>query len=188
MIGAIPPQVILLAGPSGAGKSSTAARIARHPPWEHLSEDDYWVRIKEGRPPGELRTPAEQRIVQDQVIELVTSSVAAGGKVVLEFILYEAPPLPLLRYQAALRARRIPFATRLLRPELEEVLRRIRARGRPRDADLDQRRVEAIHQLGCLDGPHVDPLWRLDTTGMSLEAVYQQHFRPLVEIGDQGGG
>ena len=83
------PQVILLAGPGGAGKTSTAARIARHPDWEQVSEDDYWVKIKEGHPWGELRTPEEERIVQDEVVRRIVELVARKKNVVLEFILYE---------------------------------------------------------------------------------------------------
>ena len=81
------PQVLLLAGPGGAGKTSTAARIARHPDWEQVSEDDYWVKIKEGHPWGELRTPEEERIVQDKVVRRVIELLARKKNVVLEFIL-----------------------------------------------------------------------------------------------------
>jgi adenylate kinase family enzyme len=134
------PLVILIAGPGGAGKTSTAARIAQHQPWRHISEDDYWVRIKEGRSWGELRTPDEQQVVQSQVLDAMLTLVGDGRKVVLEFILYETPPRPLLNYQRALRSRRIPFETRLLRPDIDEVVCRMRSRGRPRDADLEKRR------------------------------------------------
>jgi adenylate kinase family enzyme len=176
------PSVILIAGPGGAGKTSTAARIAQHPRWDHISEDDYWVRIKEGRPWGELRTPEEQHLVQRDVLERMLTLVGEGRKVVLEFILYEMPPRPLLAYQDALRSRHIPFETRLLRPQIDEVLRRMQARGRPRDADLEKRRSEISHQLSCLEPPHVEVAWLLDTTDTSLEDVYQTHFRDLVEV------
>ena len=96
------PHVLLLAGPGGAGKTSTAARIAWHPDWEQVSEDDYWVKIKEGHPWGELRTPEEERIVQDEVVRRVIEFVARKKNVVLEFILYEDPPHPLLNYRNAL--------------------------------------------------------------------------------------
>lgn len=176
-----PPKVLLIAGPMGAGKTSTAARIARHPLWGHVCEDDAWVRIKQDRPPGELRTPAEQAIVQREVTEAVLSLVAAGRKVVLEFILYEAPPAPLLAYQAALRSSGVAFETRILRPHIDAVVRRVRDRGRPGDAHLEQRRREIAHQLGCLEPPHVDAGWILDTTDLTLEQVYERHFRHLVE-------
>jgi adenylate kinase family enzyme len=181
MIESVVPMVILIAGPGGAGKTSTANRIAQHPLWEHISEDVYWGKIKDGKPWGELRTPNEQQIVQNQVLERMLSLLGEGRKVVLEFILYETPPRPLLNYQSALRSRLIPFETRLLRPHIDEVLRRMQSRGRPRDADLDRRRREIAHQLRCLKTPHVEADWVLDTSDMSLEEVYEKHFRPLVE-------
>jgi adenylate kinase family enzyme len=124
------PQVLLLAGPSGAGKTSTAARVAQHPDWEQVSEDYYyWVKIKEGHPWGELRTPEEERIVQDEVVRQVIELVARKKSVVLEFILYEDPPHPLLNYQNALTSRDIRFTTRILSPSADEVLRRMKKAG-----------------------------------------------------------
>jgi adenylate kinase family enzyme len=175
------PMVILVAGPGGAGKTTTAARIALHPQWRHISEDDYWVRIKQGHPAGDLRTADEQAVVQGQVLVALLAIIDAGRKVVLEFILYETPPRPLLNYQAALRSRRIPFESRILKPELSEVLRRVQTRARPGDADLEARRKNTLHQLRCLEPPHVDAGWIVDTTDLSLEDVYQRHFRHLVE-------
>ena len=175
------PHVLLLAGPGGAGKTSTAARIAQHPHWEHVCEDDYWVKIKEGRPWGELRTPAEQRIVQSEVVERVLGLVTRRKNVVLEFILYEDPPHPLLNYQRVLASHDIPFTTRILRPSADAVLRRMKLRGRPRDADLEKRRVQAEHQLRCLASPCIQTAWLIDTSDISLEEVYARYFQAIVE-------
>jgi adenylate kinase family enzyme len=175
------PHVILLAGPGGAGKTSTAARIAQHPDWEHVSEDDYWVKIKEGHPWGELRTPEEERLVQDKVVRQVIDLVDRKKNVVLEFILYEDPPRPLLNYQTALTSRDIPFTTRILRPSADEVLRRMKTRGRPRDADLEKRRAQTEHQLRCLSSPHIQSDWIIDTSHLPLEEVYTRHFQAIVE-------
>ena len=174
-------QVLLLAGPGGAGKTSTAARIAQHPLWEHVSEDDYWVRIKEGHPWGELRTPTEQRIVQDEVGRRVIDLVMRHMNVVLEFILYEDPPHPLLNYQHVLTSRDIPFTTRILRPSADAVLQRMKMRGRARDADLEKRRAQAQHQLRCLASTYIQHDWLIDTSDLSLEEVYARHFQTLVE-------
>ncbi len=175
------PQVILLAGPGGAGKTTTAARIAQHPDWEHLSEDEYWVRIKEGRPWGELRTPEEELLVQEEVVRRVIELVTIKKNVVLEFILYEDPPRPLLNYQNALRLRDIPFTTRILRPSADEVIQRMTIRGRPRDADLEKRRAQVEHQIRCLASPHIQDDWVIDTTEVPLEDVYRKYFRAIVE-------
>lgn len=178
------PQVILLAGPGGAGKTSTAARIARHPDWEQVSEDDYWVKIKEGHPWGELRTPEEERIVQDEVVRRIVELVARKKNVVLEFILYEDPPHPLLNYRSALTSRGIPFTTRILRPSTNEVLRRMKMRGRPRDADVEKPRAQAVQQLRCLASPYIQHDWVIDTSDIPLEEVYATHFQAIVENGE----
>ncbi len=173
--------VILLAGPAGSGKSSTAARIAQHPDWVHISEDLYWVFIKQGRPAGELRTPAEQDIVQQQVIEQVLEVVSSNKNVVLEFTLYEDPPRPLLRYQDALGGDNIRLVTRILRPDVDEILRRIEARARPMDNDPARIRTNVEHQVRILWSAHIDDAWVIDTTTPTLEEVYQRHFKPVVE-------
>lgn len=176
-------RVLLLAGPLGAGKTTTAARIAAHPAWEHVSEDDHWVAIKAGHPQGELRTPAEERIVQAQVVERVAALVARRKNAVLEFILYEDPPRPLLNYQDAFRAREIDFTTRVLRPSVDEALRRMQVRGRPGDTNVETRRAEVEHQLRCLDSTHIQKAWVIDTSDLSPEEVYAKHFRAIVEGG-----
>jgi len=178
------PQVLLLAGPGGAGKTSTAARIAQDPDWEQVSEDDYWVKIKEGHPWGELRTPEEERIVQDKVVRRVIELLARKKNVLLEFILYEDPPHPLLSYRSALTSRGIPFTTRILRPSADEVLRRMKMRGRPRDADMEKRRAQAEQQLRCLATPHIQRDWVIDTSDIPLEEVYATHFQAIVEDGE----
>jgi adenylate kinase family enzyme len=175
------PHVLLLAGPGGAGKTSTAARIAQHPDWEHVSEDDYWVNIKEGHPWGELRTPEEQRVVQVEVVRLVIDLVTRKKNVVLEFILYEDPPQPLLNYQNALASGDIPFTTRILRPSADEVLQRMKVRGRTRDADLEKRRAQAEQQLRCLASPYIQSDWIIDTSDLPLEEMYARHFQAIVE-------
>lgn len=120
------PAVILLAGPAGSEKSTIAARIAEHREWIHLSEDDHWVAIKAGRPAGQLRTIQEEDRVHEQVLAWVFDVLSDRRKTVLEFILYEAPPRPLRRYQEALSARGVDFVTTILRPSVDELLRQIR--------------------------------------------------------------
>jgi adenylate kinase family enzyme len=174
-------HVILLAGPAGSGKTTTASRIADHPDWVHLSEDDHWVKIKEGRPADELRTADEEKIVQSEVLRRVIATLADHKKVVLEFILYEDPPHPLLSYQKALTVADIPFTTKILRPNVEEILRRIKIRGRDTESDIAQLRADAAHQVQCLGSSHIQSDWVIDTTDIPLEEVYEKHFKPIVE-------
>jgi predicted kinase len=177
----VKPRAILIAGPAGVGKTSIAARIARHPDWAHVSEDDYWERIKAGRPPGELRTPEEEPAVQAQVRERIAALVRQGKNVALEFILYKDPPEPMLNYQRALVRAAVPFATRLLRADADEILRRMVKRGRAGDVDVEARRPQVEHQLKCLASSHIDPAWVIDTSTVPLNEVFARHFRGMME-------
>jgi adenylate kinase family enzyme len=174
-------QVLLLTGPAGSGKTSLGARIAASPGWKHLSEDDYWVKIKQGHPAGELRTPEEQAIVQAKVTRDLLSTLIGGTRVVLEFVLYEDPPRPLLRYQKLLSEKEIPFTTSVLRPTLDELLVRIRARGREQECDLMSLRSNAEHQIACLSSPLIRSHWLIDPTRDSVEELYAKHFKQVVE-------
>jgi adenylate kinase family enzyme len=177
---AFKPQVILIAGPAGAGKTSIADRIAQEKGWIHLSEDSAWDAIKDGHPMNEQRSPAEEVIAQAMTVEHLERAIRNGKRVVLEFILYEDPPRPLLNYQQILTEKNIPFMTRILRPQVDEIIRRIQKRGRKDDADLDDRRRHAYHQIRCLDSMHILDEWVIDTTSLSLEEVYVKHFKNLV--------
>jgi adenylate kinase family enzyme len=174
-------QVVLLTGPAGSGKTSLGARIAASPGWKHLSEDDYWVKIKEGHPAGELRTSEEQSVVQAEVVRDLLSTLRGGNRVVLEFILYEDPPRPVLAYQKALSEREIPFMTRILRPTLDELLVRIRTRGRVQESDIASMRSNAERQMACLASPLIRSDWLIDPTGDSLQETYAKHFKQIVE-------
>ena len=175
------PTVILLAGPAGSGKTTVAARIAENPHWVHVSEDEYWMKLKAGRPSGELRTTEEQDIVQPQVIQRVFEVLATNENAVLEFILYEDPPRPLLRYQQALAAKGVAFTTTILRPSAEETLRRIQGRRRANDMHHQGLRANAELQMRVLGSKHIDAAWLIDTTDLGVEDVYDKYFKPLVD-------
>jgi adenylate kinase family enzyme len=174
-------QVVLLSGPAASGKTSLGARIAAIPGWKHLSEDNYWVKIKEGHPAGELRTSEEQTIVQAEVIRDLLATLIGGDRVVLEFVLYEDPPRPLLAYQKALSERGIPFMTSILRPTVDELLARIRARGRMGERDIVSMRSNAERQLACLASPSIRNDWLISSSGESVEDIYAKHFKQVVE-------
>jgi hypothetical protein len=114
-------------------------------------------------------------------VRLVIDLVTRKKNVVLEFILYEDPPQPLLNYQNALASGDIPFTTRILRPSADEVLQRMKVRGRTRDADLEKRRAQAEQQLRCLASPYIQSDWIIDTSDLPLEEMYARHFQAIVE-------
>lgn len=173
-------KVILIAGPAGVGKTTTAQRIARNAGWVLISEDDAWVTIKAGHPAEEPRTPEEEAIVQAQTLAQIEREVAAGNNVVLEFILYRNPPLPVIFYREELLARGIEVITRLLRASDDEIWARKQRRGWEWDRDETAQRAHARHQLSCLDSDYFEDGWIIDSTALSAEEFYQRHFAALV--------
>ena len=118
--------------------------------------------------------------MQQQMLGRVFDVLSDGRKAVLEFILYEHPPRPLLRYQAALTAERVDFVTMILRPSVEELLQRIQCAGRTNDMDPAGLRAHAEHQLRVLDSQYIKKDWVVDTTDLTLERAYEQHFKLIV--------
>ena len=115
------------------------------------------------------------------MIRDLLSMLNRGNRVVLEFILYEDPPRPLLAYQKALSERGILFMTTVLRPTLDELLVRIRARERDEERDIVSLRANAENQIACLASPLIRSEWLIDPTGDTLEETYAKHFKRVVE-------
>lgn len=57
-------------------------------------------------------------------------------------------------------------------------------RGNAHDTELsvEMRRLNAEHQVRCLHSPAIDPVWVIDTSHQTVDAVYATHFAHLVEL------
>lgn len=174
-------KVILIAGPAGSGKTSMGQRIEREDGWVHLSEDRVWDELP--RDPHTARTEAGKALVQSKVVEYISAELRKGRSVVLEFIVYDDPPQPIVFYQARLAEIGAPVHTKVLRPAVDEILARQNTRGNShdRERELAERRANAEHQLRCLSSEHIDPSWVVDSSATTLEDVYRRHFAELVE-------
>jgi hypothetical protein len=139
------------------------------------------VEIKKGHPSGEPRTSDEQTVVRARALDKVLRSTSSGQNVVLEFLIYERPPGQLIFYQAELTSRGVDVIVKALRPGLDVILARQRARGRPHDADVKSARLNAEHQIACLQSEHLHDAWIVDNSDDTLDATYARHFRPIVE-------
>jgi adenylate kinase family enzyme len=163
-------RVLVITGPGGAGKTTLATAVADHLGWVPLGEDDVWVAHGwRGR-----RTPEQEAIVQGEVTRALLDAVRRGDGVVLEMILYSLAPNPLTGYREALTAHRVPHATVVLRPSVDEIVRRMAERGRSTDlADLEGRRRDATWQVAVIDAEvqegRIDPSWVLDPTARSVD-------------------
>lgn len=166
------PRVLLITGPGASGKSTLAASLADGWGWVHLSEDEYW--IDNGWGSG-LRSADHERVVQAQVAIDLLAATKAGRSVALEFILYKAPPNPLTAYQKVLAENGITCRTIVLKPAVEEVVRMMMHRGRPRDlSDVERRRRDAAHQVKIVESDDVDPAWILHPTDRTLDDLCRE--------------
>jgi len=171
------PRALLITGPGGSGKSTLARNVADRLGWACLSEDEHWVANGWG---SGLRSPEHERIVQDQVARDLLEAIRSGRGVALEFILYQVPPNPLTAYQDVLAANGIASDTVVLKPPVDEILRRMAQRGRPSDADLEGRRPDAEWQIAILEAGGIAPAWVVDPTGLTAEETLA---RALARLG-----
>jgi adenylate kinase family enzyme len=180
-------KVILIAGPAGSGKTSMGERIGKEDGWYHLSEDRVWDELP--RDPHTARTEAEKATVQAKAVEYIKAEVGKGRSVVLEFIVYDNPPQPIVFYQAQLAELGLPVHTKVLRPAVDEILARqdIRGNSHDRERELSERRANAEHQLRCLSSEYINPSWVVDSSASTLEDVYRRHFAELVEAKSLNG-
>ena len=71
--------------------------------------------------------------------------------------------------------------TSVLRPTVDELLVRIRGRGRDEERDIMSLRANAEHQIACLASPLIRSDWLIDPTGDTLEETYAKNFKQVVE-------
>lgn len=170
--------VILLIGPSGSGKTSMGKRIARNKEWKHISEDDIWD--KTDHVPYRYRTHKEQAIVQSLSIKQIMKWIKKGKNVVFEFLVFDNPPAPIIGYRDQLSKRNVKVIIRILRPTVNELLKRQKTRGRKREKNIKQQSKHAQHQLKCLHSSMIKKEWIVNPAGKTLEENYSKHFRPLI--------
>ncbi len=157
-----------------------ALRIAKETAWRAISEDEAWVEIKRGHPIGEMRTEAEEAIVQKRTVEKTLAILSRGNNVVLEFILYRNPPTPLLFYKNELERQGVDVAIRLLKPLPDVIWERKVARGRAWDQNEEEQREFARHQLSCLESDHIQKSWIVDNSAQGIDAAFENFFREIL--------
>jgi len=173
-------KVILISGPAGSGKTTTAKLIAQNENWVRISEDEAWIKIKEGHPVGEARTEEEELIVQKNTLETIIREIEKGNNVVLEFILYRSPPTPVIFYREELIKNNIEVITRLLKTSEDELWERKKKRGYEWDKNEEAQRSFAKHQLSCLNSDYFDKSWIIENTNISENEVYTEYFAHIV--------
>lgn len=174
-------KVILITGPGGSGKTSLAERIAQNKNWVLVSEDLFWVEIKEGRPAGEGRTTEEQSVVQPAVVHQIRGLLSKGNNVVLEFINYENPPKPLIYYYEELLKDTSQICVVALRPNESAIWERKKKRGRAHDQDFERESKNARHQLACLESSFIREEWAIDSSNMTVEEIYAKFILSFIE-------
>lgn len=174
-------MVLLIAGPAGAGKTSMGRRVAESSGWYHLPEDRVWDELPRQR--HTPRTDEEKAEVQARALGYIRAQLKDGKSVVVDFIVYEDPPQPIIFYRDALSKSGVPVHVKVLRPTVDELIRRQALRANTHDTEVAEsdRRRYAENELRCLSSMHIDPSWVVDSTGLSIEDVYQRAFSELVE-------
>lgn len=145
-----PGEILILTGTPGSGKTTAAGTIARLPgsPKVHLHADDFWHFIKAGAiAPWKPEAHRQNATVMEALAE-AAARYAAGGY----FVLVDGIIGPW--FLDAFQRLEIPLHYIVLRPDLDEAIRRCRERGG--DSLTDPGPITALHQqfekLGPLQG------------------------------------
>ncbi len=155
-----PEEILILTGTPGSGKTTAAGRITQLPgcPKVHLHADDFWGVIKAGAiPPWQPDAHRQNAMVID-VLAGAAERYAKGGY----FVLVDGIVGPW--FLDAFRRLAVVVHYVVLRPDLDEAIRRCRERGG--DALSDPGPITALHQqfgqLGAWEG-HALSVAGLDT-------------------------
>jgi energy-coupling factor transporter ATP-binding protein EcfA2 len=160
-------EILILTGPPGSGKTTTGEALAHVPgsPKVHLHSDFFWGFIKHGMIPPYLPEAHTQNGVVMDVVSKVAEGFARGGY----FVVMDGIVGPW--FLAPFRALDVPLHYIVLRPPLEEAIRRCQARGG--DTLTDPGPIADLHRqfsdLGALER-HALPTEGRDREGM-LQAV-----------------
>lgn len=167
-------EILILTGTPGSGKTTAANSIAHLPgsPKVHLHSDDFWHFIKAGSIPPWHPEAHDQNTTVIDVLAGAAARYAKGGY----FVLVDGVIGPW--FLDAFRNIGAVLHYIVLRPDLEEAIRRCRQRG---GASLsDPIPISALHQqfanLGVLEG-HL-----LSVAGMSADETCNS-IRQAVESG-----
>ncbi|WP_315919653.1 AAA family ATPase [Mesorhizobium sp. SP-1A] len=168
-------QILVLTGPPGAGKTTVARSLVEScgQPAVHLHADDFWHFIRNGGIAPYLPEADKQNGVVMGVLCAAAEGYAAGGY----FVVIDGIIGPW--FLAAFRAVRHPLHYIVLRPDLDEAIKRCQLRGG--DTLTDPVPIGALHdqfsQLDRLDRH------RIETAGLSRQEMLETVRRALA-----GGG